>query len=91
MLDLTHMLLFSLTEEKIKELNDEYNKKKDELEKYKEDEIIVICARGIRSDMAAKLLRENGFNALNLSGGMIAYRALEKENEEESNKEVIKE
>jgi adenylyltransferase/sulfurtransferase len=48
-------------------------KKMDELEKYKEQEIIVICRSGNRSGYATKLLRDKGFKAFNMTGGMIAW------------------
>lgn len=43
----------------------------------KEDEVIVICQRGIRSETARRLLVESGFkNARNLTGGLLEYRKL---------------
>ena len=36
-------------------------------------EIFVVCAQGDASDLIAAILREEGWNALNLSGGMIAW------------------
>jgi rhodanese-related sulfurtransferase len=50
-----------------------------ELTEYKEKEIITICARGFRSQIAADILIKNGFNAFNMAGGLIAYRKMEKE------------
>lgn len=42
-----------------------------------EDEIIVICQRGIRSRTACKLLESMGFtNTRNLVGGLLALRRL---------------
>lgn len=42
-----------------------------------EDEIIVICQRGIRSRTACKLLEDMGFtNTKNLTGGLLALRRL---------------
>lgn len=46
----------------------------DELEKYKAKEIAVICRSGNRSRYATKLLNENGFNAKNVTGGMLDWR-----------------
>ena len=46
----------------------------DELEKYKDQEIAVICRSGNRSNTGTKILREKGFNAKNVLGGMIEYR-----------------
>jgi rhodanese-related sulfurtransferase len=48
-----------------------------ELEKYKENQIAVICRSGNRSRKATHLLIENGFNAKNVAGGMIEYRNTE--------------
>jgi len=45
-----------------------------ELQPYKNKEIAVICRSGNRSNTAAKILNENGFNAFNVTGGMIEYR-----------------
>ena len=44
-----------------------------ELEKYKDREIAVICRSGNRSNTGTRILRENGFNAKNVLGGMIEY------------------
>jgi rhodanese-related sulfurtransferase len=48
-----------------------------ELEEYKNDEIYVICRSGKRSTIATNILLENGFNAINVDGGMLQYRATE--------------
>src|SRR3989339_882036 len=45
-----------------------------ELRKYKDKEIAVICRSGNRSNTGMRILRENGFNAKNVLGGMIEYR-----------------
>ncbi len=37
--------------------------------------IIVVCQIGQRSDLAARFLRENGYDAHNLEGGMSAWQA----------------
>lgn len=43
----------------------------------KNDEIIVICKIGLRSETARLLLNQNGYqNARNLSGGLIAIQKL---------------
>lgn len=43
----------------------------------KNDEIIVICKIGLRSETATKLLLENGFpNARNLTGGLIGLQKI---------------
>ena len=44
-----------------------------ELNQYKNKEIIVYCASGIRSSLASSVLIQNGFNAFNLSGGISVY------------------
>lgn len=49
-----------------------------ELDKYKNDEIAVICRSGRRSEIATKLLLKNGFKAENVLGGMIKYHSTEK-------------
>ncbi len=44
-----------------------------ELEKYRGKEIIVYCRSGSRSMSACKFLQSQGFNAINLSGGIIRW------------------
>jgi len=46
----------------------------DELNKYKGNDIAVICRSGNRSTLGTKILLENGFKATNVLGGMKAYR-----------------
>ena len=41
-----------------------------------EDTIYVVCLSGKRSAMASKILRSNGINALNLSGGMLMWNTI---------------
>ena len=41
-----------------------------------EDTIYVVCLSGKRSAIASKILRSNGINALNLSGGMLMWNTL---------------
>jgi rhodanese-related sulfurtransferase len=48
-----------------------------ELEKYRQKEIAVICRSGNRSRTATKFLLEKGFQAKNVPGGMMAYRRSE--------------
>jgi len=44
----------------------------------KNDELIVICTMGLRSETACWLLEENGYkNARNLAGGLIALQKIE--------------
>jgi rhodanese-related sulfurtransferase len=52
-----------------------------ELEEYKNDEIYVICRSGKRSARATNILVTNGFNAINVEGGMLQYRATENKEE----------
>jgi len=49
-----------------------------ELEKFKEEELIIHCRSGKRSDNAKKFLEQNGFkNVRNVLGGIVAYLDLE--------------
>jgi rhodanese-related sulfurtransferase len=48
----------------------------DEIEKYRNAEMIVICSSGIRSGRATRFLREKGFEAYNMQGGMRAWNKL---------------
>ena len=46
----------------------------DELEEYKDKEVVTICHSGARSNMAARLLVQNGFTDVrNLTGGMLIW------------------
>lgn len=48
----------------------------DELEDLQDQEVIVHCRSGKRSEMAQQILEQNGFsNVRNVIGGMLAYRA----------------
>jgi len=47
----------------------------EELETYRDNQIAVICRIGIRSGRATEILIKNGFNAKNVLGGMIEFRA----------------
>ncbi|MCI0697502.1 rhodanese-like domain-containing protein [candidate division KSB1 bacterium] len=46
-----------------------------ELEPYRHREIVVYCATGTRSVIAAHFLQKHGFSAANLRGGFVAWRA----------------
>jgi len=59
----------------IQELENRIN----ELEKYRDKEIAVVCRSGARSDRGTKILNKNGFNAKNVIGGMLEYRRSKKE------------
>lgn len=49
----------------------------DDLDYLKEDEIVVICQRGLRSETARRVLVQNGFtNVRNLAGGLLAVQKL---------------
>lgn len=53
----------------VQELNIRIN----ELEKYKDKEIAVICRSGHRSAIATQILKKNGYRAINVKGGMNDY------------------
>lgn len=40
----------------------------------KDEEYILVCRSGNRSGKAAKLLKQNGFRVLNMSGGMLQWK-----------------
>ena len=53
----------------------ELDKRVDELDRYKDKEIAVICRTDNRSSIATKILMGHGFNKVeNVKGGMTAYR-----------------
>lgn len=52
----------------------ELEKRINELDKYKNKELFVISRSGIPSKLAAEMLSEHGFKAVNVLGGMMAYR-----------------
>ncbi|HVO73833.1 MAG TPA: rhodanese-like domain-containing protein [Ignavibacteriaceae bacterium] len=52
----------------------ELEKRIDELKPFKDKEIAVICRSGIRSHKGTIILEKNGYNAKNVSGGMLEYR-----------------
>ena len=59
----------------------EIEERMDELNDYRDKKIIVYCRSGNRSGIATKILSENGFNALNMIGGMNGWKGkVEKEN-----------
>ena len=59
----------------------ELEKRLSELDEFKGKDIAVICRSGRRSGTATELLVKNGFNAVNVLGGMIQYRATETKKE----------
>ena len=52
----------------------ELEKRIGELNKYKNRNLYVISRSGIPSKLAAEILRSHGFTAINVLGGMMAYR-----------------
>ena len=46
----------------------------DEIEKYKEKKIVVYCRSGNRSSKGTKILIKYGFEAMNLSDGMLQWK-----------------
>ena len=50
-----------------------------ELDEYQNREIIVICRSGNRSGIGTQILVENGYKALNMAGGMIAWNNMLKD------------
>ncbi|MAK90300.1 MAG: sulfurtransferase [Oceanospirillaceae bacterium] len=44
-----------------------------ELDKYKDKPLILVCKSGQTVNMAGKTLREKGFNAVRMSGGMMEW------------------
>ena len=46
----------------------------DEIEKFREKKIVVYCRSGNRSSKGAKILNKYGFEAVNLSGGMLQWK-----------------
>ena len=59
----------------------EIEERMDELNDYRDKNIIVYCRSGNRSGIATKILNENGFNAINMIGGMNGWEGkVEKEN-----------
>ena len=51
----------------------EINSRVDELNKFRNHEIICYCKAGIRSLSAASKLKKNGFNSANLKGGIVQW------------------
>lgn len=60
----TPLMPLQFVEPKIKDLN-----------KFKKKKIIVYCHSGNRSELAVEILREYGFNAYNMSGGILRWKA----------------
>ena len=58
---------------------DELSLRINELEDMKDRDIYVVCRSGNRSNVGKNILRENGFNAINVDGGMLAWKPLNNE------------
>ena len=54
---------------------DELENRLSELEIYKNDTIYVVCRSGNRSNFGKDILNANNFNAINVDGGMLAWKA----------------
>ena len=52
---------------------DDLPERLDELEPYREQQIVVYCRSGARSGRAVQFLRARGFDAVNLKGGVLAW------------------
>ena len=58
---------------------DELSMRINELEEVKDKNIYVVCRSGNRSNIGKNILRENSFNAINVDGGMLAWKPLDNE------------
>ena len=58
---------------------DELSLRINELEDMKDKDIYVVCRSGNRSNVGKNILRENSFNAINVDGGMLAWKPLNNE------------
>ena len=47
----------------------------DEIEAHKDEQIVVYCRSGARSGRAVQFLRAQGYDAVNLKGGVLAWGA----------------
>ena len=54
---------------------DELENRLSELEIYKNDTIYVVCRSGNRSNFGKDILNANNFKAINIDGGMLAWKA----------------
>lgn len=54
----------------------EINKTVEELKSSNNEAVYIVCRSGNRSGQATKILRENGIDAFNVEGGMIAWNKL---------------
>tara|TARA_Y100000748_G_scaffold238278_1_gene202338 strand:- start:46 stop:372 length:327 start_codon:yes stop_codon:yes gene_type:complete len=58
---------------------DELSMRINELNEVKSKDIYVVCRSGNRSRVGREILRENSFNAINVDGGMLAWKPLDNE------------
>jgi len=58
---------------------DELSIRINELNEVKSKDIYVVCRSGNRSRVGREILRENSFNAINVDGGMLAWKPLDNE------------
>lgn len=58
----------------------ELSQRMQELSEVKDHQIFVICRSGNRSATATRMLREAGFEATNVAGGMQAWKSLAEKN-----------
>lgn len=58
---------------------DELSMRINELNEVKNKDIYVVCRSGNRSRVGREILRENSFNAINVDGGMLAWKPLDNE------------
>ena len=58
---------------------DELSARMNELNEVKNKDIYVVCRSGNRSNSVKNILRENKFNAINVDGGMLAWKPLDNE------------
>ncbi len=58
---------------------DELSSRVNELNELKSKDIYVVCRSGNRSNFGKDILRENNFNAINVDGGMLAWKPLDNE------------
>jgi rhodanese-related sulfurtransferase len=58
---------------------DELSLRMNELEDMKDRDIYVVCRSGNRSNVGKNILKENSFNAINVDGGMLAWKPLNNE------------
>ena len=58
---------------------DELSARVNELNEAKSKDIYVVCRSGNRSNFGKDILKENNFNAINVDGGMLAWKPLDNE------------